>query len=161
MWRNLSVAENIEFVTRAYSIDPEQSRARAEELLALAGLDHVTGRLAGRLSGGMRQKLSVVLATLHRPGLVLLDEPTTGVDPISRAELWSLIAGAAADGATVVFATTYLDEAEHASRLFLLGDGSLLAAGTPDEVIAQAPGVIWQAPISLDAAKGELASPRA
>ncbi|MGO1392684.1 MAG: ATP-binding cassette domain-containing protein [Leucobacter sp.] len=161
VWRNLSVAENIEFVTCAYGIDPQQSRARAEELLALAGLDQVTSRLAGRLSGGMRQKLGVILATLHRPGLVLLDEPTSGVDPISRAELWSLIAGAAADGATVVFATTYLDEAERASRLFLLGDGNLLAAGTPDEVIAHTPGVIWQAPITLDAAGRELASQQA
>lgn len=161
VWRNLSVAENIEFVSRTYGLDPEQAQKRSAELLALAGLDHVTGRLAGRLSGGMRQKLGVVLATLHRPGLVLLDEPTTGVDPISRAELWSLIAGAAADGATVVFATTYLDEAERASRLFLLGDGRLLAAGTPDDIIAHTPGVISQAPVALDAARRELASAHA
>ncbi|GAA2516772.1 ATP-binding cassette domain-containing protein [Rarobacter incanus] len=161
VWRNLSVAENIEFVTRTYGIDPEQARTRSAELLALAGLDHVTGRLAGRLSGGMRQKLGVVLATLHRPGLVLLDEPTTGVDPISRAELWSLIAGAAANGATVVFATTYLDEAERASRLFLLGDGKLLAAGTPEDIIAHTPGVISQAPVALDVARRELASAHA
>lgn len=158
VWRNLSVAENIEFVARTYGLDPEQARIRSAELLALAGLDQVTGRLAGRLSGGMRQKLGVVLATLHRPGLVLLDEPTTGVDPISRAELWSLIAGAAADGATVVFATTYLDEAERANRLFLLGDGKLLAAGTPEEIIAHTPGVISQAPLTLDAARRELVS---
>lgn len=161
VWRNLSVAENIEFVARVYGLTPDETRTRSGELLARAGLAHVSDRLAGRLSGGMRQKLGVILATLHQPGLVLLDEPTTGVDPISRAELWSLIAGAAADGATVVFATTYLDEAERASRLFLLGDGHLLAAGTPDEVIAHTPGVIWQAPITLDAARRELASPHA
>lgn len=157
VWRNLSVAENIEFVSRAYHLDPKESRAA--ELLTLAGLDHVTKRLAGRLSGGMRQKLGVILATMHRPGLVLLDEPTTGVDPISRAELWSLIAGAAADGATVVFATTYLDEAERANSLFLLGEGNLLASGTPDEVIAQTPGTIWEAPFTLAAARRELDSP--
>lgn len=161
VWRNLSVMENIEFVARTYGLTPEQTRARSNDLLAHADLDHVTDRLAGRLSGGMQQKLGVILATLPRPSLVLLDEPTTGVDPISRAELWSLIASAAAEGATVVFSTTYLDEAERASKLFLLGDGKLLAAGTTDEVIAHTPGVIWQAPVSLDAARDELASNRA
>jgi len=84
---------------------------------------------------------------------VLLDEPTTGVDPISRAELWSLIAATAAEGATVIFATTYLDEAERATRLFLLDHGTLLGVGTPDEVIADVPGSIWQAPVSLEPAQ--------
>lgn len=161
VWRNLSVAENIEFIAHTYGLDSVQTRARSEELLQKAGLDHVTDRLAGRLSGGMRQKLGVVLATLHRPGLVLLDEPTTGVDPISRAQLWNLMAATAADGATVVFATTYLDEAERATRLFLLNDGHLLGSGTPDEVISRVPGSIWQAPVNLEAAQQVLTSPSA
>lgn len=159
MWRNLSVAENLEFVASCYGMNAAQTRARGDELLARAGLDKVTGRLAGQLSGGMRQKLGVILAILHRPSLVLLDEPTTGVDPISRAELWSLIGGAAAEGATVVFATTYLDEAERASQLYLLGGGKLLASGTPDEVIAATPGKVWQAPITLAAARRGLSCP--
>ena len=159
MWHNLSVAENLEFVASSYGMNAAQTRARGDELLARAGLDKVTGRLAGQLSGGMRQKLGVILAILHRPSLVLLDEPTTGVDPISRAELWSLIGGAAAEGATVVFASTYLDEAERASQLYLLGGGKLLASGTPDEVIAATPGKVWQAPITLAAARRGLASP--
>lgn len=79
---------------------------------------------------------------------MLLDEPTTGVDAISRVELWSLIASIAADGATVVFSTTYLDEAERATRLYLLGDGQLLGSGTPDDVISQTPGTIWQVPFT-------------
>ena len=158
VWRNLSVAENIEFVVRVHGLTSTRTHARANELLKQAGLDDVTGRLAGQLSGGMRQKLGVILATLHQPGLVLLDEPTTGVDPISRAELWSLIASIAADGATVVFATTYLDEAERATRLFLLGEGNPLASGTPDDVVAQTPEVIWQAPITLRAARRALVS---
>lgn len=145
VWRNLSVNENIEFVSRVYGLSGSRTRARADELLRRAGLDHARNRVAGRLSGGMRQKLGFVLATLHQPGLVLLDEPTTGVDPVSRGELWTLIAGAAADGAAVVFATTYLDEAERAAQLFLLGDGKLLASGAPDDVIAHAPGRIWRA----------------
>lgn len=161
VWRNLSVAENIEFAASAYGLDAKQAQDRAAQLLTLAGLNQITSRLAGHLSGGMRQKLGVVLATLHNPDLVLLDEPTTGVDPISRAELWSLIAGAAADGATVVFATTYLDEAERASKLFLLGNGKLLASGTPDEVIARTPGVTWEAPAALEPARHELGSARA
>lgn len=160
VWRNLSVAENIEFVSRAFQLPSEEARRRAATLLARAGLSDVTARLAGRLSGGMRQKLGVVLATLHAPGLVLLDEPTTGVDPISRAEIWSLIADAAAEGATVVFATTYLDEAERAAQLFLLGAGSLLASGRPDSVIAQTPGRIWQAAMSQRAARAAVADPR-
>ena len=161
VWRNLSVAENIEFVAHTYGLSAEETRTRSEELLRRAGLDQVTTRLAGRLSGGMRRKLGVILSTLHRPGLVLLDEPTTGVDPLSRAELWNLIAGAAADGATVVFATTYLDEAERANALFLLGGGSLLAAGTPDEVMAQSPSAIWQSSVDNPAARIELAAPHA
>lgn len=161
VWRNLSVAENIEFVARTYKLDPSRTRERSDELLRRAGLDHVTGRLAGRLSGGMRQKLGVVLATLHEPGLVLFDEPTTGVDPISRVELWSLIASIAADGATVVFSTTYLDEAERATRLYLLGEGRLLGSGTPDDVIDQTPGVIWQAPFTNKGARRVLDSGRA
>lgn len=161
VWRNLSVIENVEFVAGAFGLSASAWRPRAEELLVRAGLDHVTDRPAGQLSGGMRQKLGVVLATVHSPGLVLLDEPTTGVDPISRADLWGMIAGAAADGATVVFATTYLDEAERANSLFLLGDGHLLGAGTPDDVIANTPGTLWQAPVSLAAARRELDAPEA
>ncbi len=149
VWRNLSVDENIAFVARVYGEYDERLRERADHLLRRAGLHHARDRVAGRLSGGMRQKLAFVLATLHEPQLVLLDEPTTGVDPVSRGELWCLIAGAAADGATVVLATTYLDEAERAAQLFLLGDGRLLASGTADEVKAQTPGRLWRAPAGL------------
>ncbi|WP_155642695.1 ABC transporter ATP-binding protein, partial [Propionibacterium freudenreichii] len=136
VWNNLSVAQNIAFVARVFAMSPEQTRERSQLLLARAGLAQVGDREAGKLSGGMRQKLGFVLATLHSPSVVLLDEPTTGVDPVSRGEIWSLIAGAAADGATVVFATTYLDEAERCDQLFLLDQGRLVASGTPDEVIA-------------------------
>ena len=145
VWRALSVAENLEFVAHVYRVSAATARARGELLLERAGLQHARGRLAGALSGGMRQKLGVVLATLHEPRLVLLDEPTTGVDPISRAELWALIAGAAADGATVVFATSYLDEAERASQLHVLGGGAVLASGTAAQIIAGCPGALWSA----------------
>lgn len=146
VWRQLSVMENLEFVIRAHRLPRETARSRTELLLPQAGLNGARHRLAGRLSGGMRQKLGVILATLHRPGLVLLDEPTTGVDPISRAELWRMITGAAADGATVVFSTTYVDEAARAQQVLLLADGELLASGTPSEVIDRTPGRLWQCP---------------
>lgn len=144
VWRQLSVTENVDFVARAHRLPRETARPHTEALLAQAGLSEVRHRLAGRLSGGMRQKLGVILANLHRPGLVLLDEPTTGVDPISRAEVWGMLTAAAADGATVVFSTTYVDEAVRAQQVLLLADGELLASGTPDEVIERTPGRLWQ-----------------
>lgn len=161
VWQNLSVAENVAFVARSYGVEATAARARSAALLERAGLADATDRVVARLSGGMRQKLGVVLATLHQPGLVLLDEPTTGVDPSSRAELWTLIAATAAEGSTVVFATTYLDEAERATSLFLLDRGRLLASGAPDEVIAATPGRLWQAPVARSSARAALASERA
>ena len=145
VWRSLSVAENLEFVAHTYRIPASTARAREEILLERAGLQQVRDRLAGALSGGMRRKLGVILATLHEPSLVLLDEPTTGVDPLSRSELWALIERVAAEGATVVFATSYLDEAERASQLHFLADGRVLAEGTATDVIARAPGALWEA----------------
>jgi ABC-2 type transport system ATP-binding protein len=88
----------------------------------------------------MRQKLGVIAAMLTSPALLVLDEPTTGVDPVSRADLWSLIARAAADGAAVVVATSYLDEAERAAHVLVLDAGSQLAVGTPDQIVAAMPG---------------------
>ena len=117
-------------------------RQRSAELLARAGLAGARDRLAGRLSGGMRQKLGVIAAMLHRPDLLVLDEPTTGVDPVSRADLWWLIARAAADGAAVVLATSYLDEAERADRVLVLDAGRELACGTPEEIVAAMPGTL-------------------
>src|SRR5262249_24247739 len=110
--------------------------------LGRAGLAGARDRLAGQLSGGMRQKLGVIAAMLHQPDLLVLDEPTTGVDPVSGADLWWLIARAAADGAAVVLATSYLDEAERALDLLALGAGRELAAGTPQEIIAAMPGTL-------------------
>jgi ABC-2 type transport system ATP-binding protein len=143
IYPDLSVAENLAFRAAAYRVPAAEARQRGGELLARTGLAGVTGRLAGRLSGGMRQKLGVIAAMLHRPGLLVLDEPTTGVDPVSRAELWWLIARAAADGAAVVLATSYLDEAERAWHVLALDAGRVLAWGTPDQIVASMPGTLW------------------
>jgi ABC-2 type transport system ATP-binding protein len=139
---DLSVEENLAFATTAYGISPRDARRRAAGYLERTGLAQARDRLARHLSGGMRQKLGVIRALLHRPELVVLDEPTTGVDPVSRADLWWLIARAAAGGAAVVLSTTYLDEAERAARLLVLDTGRPLATGTPAGIVASMPGAI-------------------
>jgi ABC-2 type transport system ATP-binding protein len=139
---DLTVAENLAFRATAYGLAPSQARERSAELIAAAGLTGATDRLAGQLSGGMRQKLGVIAALLPGPDLLILDEPTTGIDPVSRASLWRLIAGAAADGAAVVLATTYLDEAERAASVLVLADGRPLGTGTPAQIVAAMPGSI-------------------
>lgn len=139
---DLSVAENLQFVARAYGVRPAEARRRAAEHLEQTGLAASRDRLVAHLSGGMRQKLGLIQALLHRPALLVLDEPTTGIDPVSRADLWRLIARAAADGAAVVFSTTYLDEAERAGHLLVLGEGEPLAAGRPAGIAASVPGAV-------------------
>ena len=123
VYEDLSVDENVAFVADAYGVTGRERETRVERLLEQTGLSGTGRRLAGRLSGGMRQKLAFALAMLHEPELLVLDEPTTGVDPVSRAELWRLIAAAAAGGAAVVVSTTYLDEAQRAATVALLEDG--------------------------------------
>ena len=142
VWRDLTVAENLAFSGTAYGLDGRVLRERADRLLDRTGLGGARDRLAGNLSGGMRQKLALAMALLHEPELLVLDEPTTGVDPVSRAELWRLVAGAAAAGAAVVAATSYLDEAERAASVLVLDQGVPLLAGAPDELVAGMPGML-------------------
>jgi ABC-2 type transport system ATP-binding protein len=141
-WRDLTVDENIEFVAKAYRIRGRALHRKRSVLLGKTGLEEAADRLAGQLSGGMRQKLGFLLAILHEPTLLVLDEPTTGVDPVSRVELWRLISEAAASGGAVAMATTYLDEAERASSVLVLDSGQVLASGTSDEVTSSLPGTI-------------------
>jgi len=145
VWADLTVEENLDFTGRAYGLGAGRLRSRTAELLERTGLGEARGRLAGRLSGGMRQKLALAMALLHEPALLILDEPTTGVDPVSRVELWRLLAVAAAGGAAVALATTYLDEAERAATVLVLDQGRALLAGTPDEVLAAVPGRVVEA----------------
>ena len=139
---DLSVDENLAFRASAYQMPAAAARGRSREFVERAGLAGARARLAGQLSGGMRQKLGVIAAMLHQPDLLVLDEPTTGVDPVSRADLWWLIARAAADGAAVVLATSYLDEAERAVEVLALDAGRVLGTGTPQEIIAAMPGTL-------------------
>jgi len=139
VYGDLTVDENIAFAGAAYGLAGGERERRAARLLAQTNISEARGRLAGQLSGGMRQKLAFALAMLHEPKLLILDEPTTGVDPVSRSELWRLIAGAAAGGAAVLVATTYLDEAERAAKVLVLDDGRAVAAGPPEAVAAALP----------------------
>jgi len=142
IYRDLTIDEHLDFVSTAYGLTDWQ--ARADDLLTRTDLADFGDRLAGKLSGGQRRKLGAAMALLPRPELLVLDEVTTGVDPVSRMGLWRLIAGAAAEGAAVVFATSYLDEAERAGTVLLLHDGRVLASGSPADVAAAMPGTVTE-----------------
>ena len=146
IYPDLTVAENLDFRARGYRVSRQVARERAAEYLDRAGLASASGRLAGQLSGGMRQKLAVIAAMLHHPDLLVLDEPTTGVDPVSRSGLWWLIARAAAEGCAIVLATTYLDEAERCASVLVLDSGTVLASGTAEKIVAAMPGSLRAVP---------------
>lgn len=141
-WADLTVDENVAFVGGSYGLSQKALAERAESLLTRAGLADARDRLAGKLSGGMRNKLGFCLAMLHQPELVVLDEPSTGVDPVSRVELWRLISEAAAHGTAVVLSTSYMDEAERAGFVLVLERGRELLSGSPDEIVASFPGEV-------------------
>jgi ABC-2 type transport system ATP-binding protein len=134
IYPDLTVTENLDFRATGYRMSRQAARERAAGLLDRTGLTGAAGRLAGQLSGGMRQKLAVIAAMLHRPELLVLDEPTTGVDPVSRSDLWWLIASAAAEGSAVVLATSYLYEAERCASVLALDAGTVVAAGIAEEI---------------------------
>jgi len=145
VYPDLTVLENLRFAAAAHRLPSSLAGPRIDALLRRTGLDQVPGRLAGRLSGGMRRKLGLLLAVVHEPGLLILDEPTTGVDPVSRADVWWLIAQETARGCAVVVSTSYLDEAERATSVIVLHGGRVLLSGTPDVVTAEA-GEIRESP---------------
>ena len=155
IYPDLTVTENLDFRATGYGMSRQAARERAAEYLDRAGLAPAAGRLAGQLSGGMRRKLAVIAAMLHRPELLILDEPTTGVDPVSRSGLWWLIARAAAEGCAIVLATSYLDEAERCASVLVLDAGVPLATGTPQEIVAAMPGAMYEVPARPD---GDLAA---
>ena len=144
MYPDLTVDENIEFFGSVYGLDRPSLRARSVELLEFAGLTDHHDRLAGQLSGGMRQKLTLACSVLHRPPILLLDEPTTGVDPLSRREFWDLVEVLHADGTTILLASAYFDEVERCQRVVFLHDGRVLAAGSTDD-LARGHGSLEQA----------------
>jgi ABC-2 type transport system ATP-binding protein len=142
LYQDLTVQENLDFCASAFRLPAGPRGPREEQMLERIGLAGARRRLGGQLSGGMQRKLAVALALLHAPDLLVLDEPTTGVDPVSRAELWRLISGAAAQGTAVAVATSYLNEAARAASVVLLEGGRVLATGSPEGILRGVPGVV-------------------
>ena len=138
LYSDLTVDENILFQARIQGVREPELSARRERLLSFTRLGRFRGRQAQALSGGMRQKLGLACALIHEPTVLLLDEPTTGVDPVSRGEFWELVLGLVARGITVLVTTPYMDEAERCARVGLMYEGKLLAVGRPDEIKRQA-----------------------
>jgi ABC-2 type transport system ATP-binding protein len=131
LYLDLPVSENLLFFGGAYGLSGRGLRARADEVLELTGLRGLGDSTTGELPGGIRQRLALACAVLHRPGLVFLDEPTAGVDPVARRGFWRIIRDLAAAGTTVFVTTHYLDEAEYCRRIGLMVDGRLVALDTP------------------------------
>jgi len=131
---DLTVAENLAFYAGVYGLSGVEARDRAGEWIARAGLRGRERLLAGALSGGWKQRLALGCAVLHRPRMVFLDEPTSGVDPVSRREFWELIGTFAEDGVTVMVTTHYMDEAEHCDTLAFIFSGRIIAMGAPAEI---------------------------
>ena len=139
LYEDLTIDENLHLRARLYGVPDTIARPRTADLLARVGLDRFRSRLAGALSGGMKQKLALVSALLTQPELLLLDEPTTGVDPVSRREFWILLNQLHHEGLTLLVSTPYMDEAEYASRLAFLDRGRVTAVGTRDAIVAAYP----------------------
>jgi ABC-2 type transport system ATP-binding protein len=144
LYGDLSVLENLNFFADVYNVRGQVRRERLERLLNFARLTEFAGRRAGRLSGGMKKKLGLACALIHAPDLLYLDEPTTGVDPVSRREFWDILAGLHVEGATILVNTPYMDEAERCSRVGLMYNGRLIEQGAPQQLKALIPGELME-----------------
>jgi ABC-2 type transport system ATP-binding protein len=144
LYADLDVLENLNFYADIFGVNGEERHARIKQLLAFAHLEQFTDRRAGQLSGGMQKKLALACTLIHRPEVLLLDEPTTGVDPVSRREFWDILTDLHISGTTIVVSTPYMDEAERCNRVGLLFKGELIECGTPDAIKAHVPGQLLE-----------------
>ena len=135
LYEDLTVRENLEFYAGIYGVPRRQKQARIDSVLERAGLTERRNQAAGTLSGGWKQRVALASATIHSPPLLFLDEPTAGVDPVSRREFWEQIHLISADGTTVLLTTHYMDEAERCHRLAFIFSGRLLDTGTPEQIV--------------------------
>ena len=142
LYGDLSIDENISFFASIHGM--HDYAARRDRLLEMTQLVRFRGRLADQLSGGMKQKLALACTLIHEPEVIVLDEPTTGVDPVSRREFWKLLSQFLAMGITIVMSTPYLDEAERCTRVALLDEGRLLALDQPDALRRSLPGELFE-----------------
>ena len=134
LYEDLTVWENLDFYASVYNVRSATRKSRLDQLVAMAGLTGRERQLAGQLSGGWKQRLALGCATVHNPWLLFLDEPTAGVDPVSRQEFWTMIYRMAREGRTIFVTTHYLDEAEHANRIGMIHNGILRALASPGEL---------------------------
>ncbi|MBI1399836.1 MAG: ATP-binding cassette domain-containing protein [Hyphomonas sp.] len=134
-WSDMTIRENLEFVARLYRLP--DLKPTVDETLDKLGLTHRQGQLAGALSGGWKQRMALAAVTMHRPQLLLLDEPTAGVDPLARREFWDEIHAFASDGMTVLVSTHYMDEAERCDRIAYLANGKKIAEGRVEDILAR------------------------
>jgi ABC-2 type transport system ATP-binding protein len=135
LYEDLTVEENLRFYAGIYGVTRDQRRTRIDAAIQRAGLQHRRRQLAGTLSGGWKQRVALASATIHQPPLLFLDEPTAGVDPVSRRDFWEQIHLVAAEGTTVLMTTHYMDEAERCHRLAFIFRGKVLDIGTPVEIV--------------------------
>jgi drug efflux transport system ATP-binding protein len=134
LYEDLTVNENIQFYARIFGVSRPDRERRASTLLSAAGMSPFGKRLAGKLSGGMKQKLGLICALIHTPQVILLDEPTNGVDPVSRRDFWRILYSLLGENVAILISTSYLDEAERCHRVALLHQGRLLYLDTPAEL---------------------------
>jgi ABC-2 type transport system ATP-binding protein len=134
MYAELSVLENLRFFAELYDVSPTELAERTERLLSFAGLNEFEARRAANLSGGMQKKLALACTLVHEPDILLLDEPTTGVDPISRREFWDILTNLYLGGTTILVSTPYMDEADRCSRVGLMYAGKLIECDTPQAI---------------------------
>jgi len=134
LYEDLTVMENVDFYADIYCVPKNERNARIDKLLGFSGLTPFRDRLAGRLSGGMKQKLGLACALIHTPKVLFLDEPTNGVDPVSRRDFWRILYELLKEKVTILYSTSYLDEAERCKRVGLLHKGSLLRCDTPEAI---------------------------
>jgi ABC-2 type transport system ATP-binding protein len=135
LYEDLTVTENLRFYAGIYGVARSATKRRVDDILEQTGLGGRSVQLAGTLSGGWKQRLALACATIHEPPLLFLDEPTAGVDPVSRREFWERIHSIAASGTTAVLTTHYMDEAARCHRLAFIFSGSLLDVGTPEQIV--------------------------
>ncbi|MDE3163231.1 MAG: ABC transporter ATP-binding protein [Acidobacteriota bacterium] len=143
LYEDLTVDENIHFYAELFGVRAAERAVRGDQLLKAAGMQEFRKRRAGQLSGGMKQKLGLVCALIHHPRVVLLDEPTTGVDPVSRRDFWRILYELLAEGVAILLSTAYLDEAERCHRVALLHEGRLLFSDAPDALKKRMPEAIY------------------
>lgn len=144
LYGDLTVLENINFFADVFGVRGKKRRERTEKLLEFARLTEFTGRPAGRLSGGMKKKLGLACALIHEPDILYLDEPTTGVDPVSRREFWDILANLHVEGTTILVSTPYMDEAERCARVGLMYGGRLVEQDTPNQIKQLIPGELLE-----------------